>query len=42
VSVLVSGRSLQSPQYVPIRNSGHEGGDFVFYRIAASPPALGR
>jgi hypothetical protein len=42
VSVLVSGRSLQSPQYVPIRNSGHEGGDFVFYRIAASPPAPGR
>ncbi len=43
VSVLVSGRSLQSPQYVPIRNSGHEGGDFVFYRVtAASPPAPSR
>ncbi len=38
VSVLVSGRSLQSPQYVPIRNSGHEGGDFVFYRTTASVP----
>jgi hypothetical protein len=42
VSVLVSGRSLQSPQYVPIRNSGHEGGDFVFHRIAATQPTPGR
>jgi hypothetical protein len=32
VTVLVAGRSPQSPQYVPIRNSGHEGGDFVFHR----------
>jgi hypothetical protein len=42
VSVLVSGRSLQSPQYVPIRNSGHEGGDFVFYRTTASAGAPGQ
>jgi hypothetical protein len=32
LTVLVSGRSPQSPQYVPIRNSGHEGGDFVFHQ----------
>lgn len=32
VAVSVAGRSQQSPQYVPIQNSGHEGGDFVFRR----------
>jgi hypothetical protein len=32
VSVMVAGRSKQSPQYVAIRASGHEGGDFVFHR----------
>jgi hypothetical protein len=29
---MVAGRSKQSPQYVAIRASGHEGGDFVFHR----------
>jgi|GEM_PF-4610811 len=30
VKKIVSGRSEQMPQYLPIRNSGDEGGDFVF------------
>jgi hypothetical protein len=28
----VSGRSEQTPEYNPLRNSGHESGDFVFVR----------
>jgi uncharacterized caspase-like protein len=28
----VSGRSDQTPEYNPLRNSGHENGDFVFVR----------
>jgi hypothetical protein len=28
----VSGRSDQTPEYNPLRNSGHESGDFVFFR----------
>jgi hypothetical protein len=28
----VAGKSQQTPQYVPIRDSGHDGGDFVFVR----------
>lgn len=29
----VAGNSFQTPEYNAIRNSGHEGGDFLFYRI---------
>ena len=29
----VAGRASQTPQYNPLRNSGHESGDFVFVRI---------
>jgi len=32
IAVSVAGRSQQTPQYVPIQNSGHDGGDFVFIR----------
>lgn len=32
ISVSVAGRSQQSPQYVPLQNSGHDSGDFVFVR----------
>lgn len=32
IRVQVSGNSLQTPEYNTIRNSGHEGGDFVFVR----------
>jgi hypothetical protein len=32
IAVSVTGRSQQSPQYVPLQNSGHDGGDFVFVR----------
>lgn len=28
----VTGRSDQTPEYNPLRNSGHESGDFVFFR----------
>jgi Caspase domain/Glucodextranase, domain B len=28
----VAGRSDQTPEYNPLRNSGHESGDFVFFR----------
>ena len=31
----VAGRSEQTPQYNPIRNSGHDSGDFVFRRTEA-------
>ena len=30
VKVVVAGKSEQVPEYNDIRNSGHEGGDFVF------------
>jgi hypothetical protein len=40
VQVSVSGRSDQTPQYAPIRNSGHDFGDFVFVRSGkASAPS---
>lgn len=32
IRVQVTGNSLQTPEYNTIRNSGHEGGDFVFVR----------
>ncbi len=32
VRVQVPGRSKQMPEYMAIRDSGHEGGDFVFFR----------
>ena len=28
----VTGRSEQKPEYNQVRNSGHEGGDFIFVR----------
>jgi hypothetical protein len=28
----VAGRSRQTPQFSPLRNSGHESGDFIFVR----------
>jgi hypothetical protein len=31
VKIQVPGRSRQMPEYTPIRDSGHEGGDFVFF-----------
>jgi TPR repeat protein len=35
----VAGNSSQVPQYVPIRDSGHDDGDFVFIRKAGTAPA---
>ena len=32
----VAGKSDQTPEYNPLRNSGHENGDFVFHRKTAS------
>jgi hypothetical protein len=29
----VAGKSDQTPEYNPLRNSGHEAGDFVFVRV---------
>ncbi len=42
VRVQVPGRSRQQPEYTPIRDSGHEGGDFVFFRSGGglSPAAI--
>ena len=42
VRVQVPGRSRQMPEYTPIRDSGHEGGDFVFFRSGRglSPAAI--
>jgi uncharacterized caspase-like protein len=37
VQVSVAGRSDQTPQYAPIRNSGHDFGDFVFVRSGKAP-----
>ena len=37
VQVSVAGRSDQTPQYIPIRNSGHDFGDFVFVRSGNVP-----
>jgi hypothetical protein len=34
----VGGRSKQVPEYNPIRDSGHEEGDFVFFRLIPQPP----
>ena len=39
VQVSVAGRSDQTPQYAPIRNSGHDFGDFVFVRSGGAPAA---
>lgn len=30
----VAGRANQTPEYNPLRNSGHDGGDFVFHRAS--------
>jgi uncharacterized caspase-like protein len=38
IQVSVAGRSEQTPQYVPVRNSGHDYGDFVFVRSGKAPP----
>ena len=32
----VAGRAQQTPEYNPLRNSGHESGDFVFVRLGAA------
>ncbi len=37
VRVSVAGKSEQTPTYSPIRNSGHDSGDFVFTRMGAAP-----
>jgi uncharacterized caspase-like protein len=37
VQVSVAGRSNQTPQYIPIRDSGHDFGDFVFVRSGKAP-----
>jgi uncharacterized caspase-like protein len=39
VQVSVAGRSNQTPQYIPIRDSGHDFGDFVFVRSGKVPAA---
>ncbi|HYH86017.1 MAG TPA: caspase family protein [Pyrinomonadaceae bacterium] len=33
VEETVAGRASQTPEYSPLRNSGHESGDFVFVRV---------
>jgi hypothetical protein len=33
ISESVAGRADQTPEYSPLRNSGHESGDFVFVRL---------
>ena len=33
VEETVAGRASQTPEYNPLRNSGHESGDFVFVRV---------
>jgi hypothetical protein len=38
IQVSVAGRSDQTPQYAPVRNSGHDFGDFVFVRSGQAPP----
>ena len=38
IQVSVAGRSDQTPQYAPVRNSGHDYGDFVFVRSGQAPP----
>lgn len=46
----VAGRANQTPEYNPLRNSGHESGDFIFVRVKASanvpnssrPPGLAK
>jgi hypothetical protein len=38
IQVSVAGRSDQTPQYSPVRNSGHDYGDFVFVRSGKAPP----
>src|SRR5262249_28630858 len=40
IGIPVSGRSQQTPQYSFIRNSGHDSGDFVFFR--RTKPARGQ
>ena len=30
----VAARASQTPQYAPLRNAGHDGGDFIFVRLA--------
>ena len=37
IQVAVAGKSDQTPQYVPVRNSGHDFGDFVFVRSGKAP-----
>ncbi|HEX8457784.1 MAG TPA: caspase family protein [Pyrinomonadaceae bacterium] len=34
----VAGRANQTPEYNPLRNSGHESGDFIFTRTGAARP----
>jgi Caspase domain len=37
----VAGLADQTPEYSPLRNSGHESGDFVFVRVKAGGEAAG-
>jgi hypothetical protein len=37
----VFGSSLESPEYEVVRDSGHDGGDFIFFRTGQSPIPLG-
>ena len=41
IEVSVAGRSDQTPEYSPIRNSGHESGAFVFMRVKAGAGSNG-
>lgn len=42
VKTIVAGKSDQVPEYNDIKNSGHEGGDFVFQLVKAIVPGTGR
>jgi uncharacterized caspase-like protein len=37
----VAGRADQTPEYSPLRNSGHESGDFVFTRLKTGSESVG-
>ncbi|HEX8072235.1 MAG TPA: caspase family protein [Pyrinomonadaceae bacterium] len=38
---VVEGNSEQQPEYSPLRNSGHDGGDFIFSRRVSLPALVG-
>src|SRR5918912_3927707 len=40
VEEAVAGRAEQTPEYNPLRNSGHESGDFVFVKVTVGGKPL--